>query len=286
MFKEVITKSKTRQIVYLCFCAFVFASCSGGSNTNKEAEALYNSAVEMNSAGNCEQSNRVLDSLSKTFPNEFELIKKGMHLRTLNGEKIIKKESVSNDSLIAVSKPVVEHLANSFNYIKEADMVEGFWMSKRLKRYAQSTSIEPRIDNNCEMYIVSNYVGGGIGHTSLSVVGGNGRVSTATVPYDKARNYRYENEGKRYESITFKPAECAAFVEAIAKNGGSPITISFNGASSKSGKIDGNTTKAFQETLAYSEASKNLKKAQGKKIYLDKKLEITLKQQQKTKVAN
>ena len=122
MFKEaIINKMSMKAIITMCVSVGVMCSCTN-SNDNI-AESLYSQASEQYQSGNYQQSVALLDSLKNNYIDDFDILKKGLYLRVLNQEGLIKDEIASNDSLISVLESENMELSGSFKYIKLKDMV-------------------------------------------------------------------------------------------------------------------------------------------------------------------
>ena len=121
MFKEaIINKMSMKAIITMCVSVGVMCSCTN-SNDNI-AESLYSQASEQYQSGNYQQSVALLDSLKNNYKDDIDILKKGLYLRVLNQEGLIKDEIASNDSLISVLESENMELSGSFKYVKLKDM--------------------------------------------------------------------------------------------------------------------------------------------------------------------
>jgi hypothetical protein len=99
MFKEaIINKMSMKAIITMCVSVGVMCSCTN-SNDNI-AESLSSQASEQYQSGNYQQSVALLDSLKNNYKDDIDILKKGLYLRVLNQEGLIKDEIASNDSLM------------------------------------------------------------------------------------------------------------------------------------------------------------------------------------------
>ncbi len=265
----------------------MFCSC-GNSGTN-EALSLYNQAKDLYVSGAYEQSITLLDSLKKNYTDDIDLLKKGLHLRTLNQEGIIKKEMEQNDSLLSVLESEVQQLSGKFKYIKLKDMVEGYYIYNDIANKTgddNRSTIEPRIDEDDAFFVVSFLKGQDIKHTSVKLSSSNGSVTTSSVAYDGAQNYRYKSDGVAYESITFTNAQCDTLGQFALDNPNANIKLVFCGKKQYSTKFDSKMQKALVETYRYANCKKQGKSAIKKKMFLEQKLQLAQKQIEQTKIFN
>ena len=283
MFNVVITKKTVKNIALLAFLGFVQSCGSGNDNENllSQAQSAYES-------GNYTLSIQLLDSLNKTS-DDIERLKKGLHLRTLNQEGIIKNEIAQNDSLIAVLEEENKLYDGKFKYIKHKDMVEGFYVHKTIAvdiDNTERTIIEPRIDENDMFFMVSYLTGRDVKHTSIKLNAKSGSVSSKTVAYDKARNYRYNSGGVVYESITFDNAQCDTLGCFIADNIDSEINVVFQGKKSHTIVLNDKYKNAIAETYRCATNKTKGKAAIKKRMFLENKLKLAQKQIEQTKITD
>lgn len=274
-----------KNILAVAFVLTTGAVCSCGG-PNDEANALFAQAEQCYAAGDYNQSNMLLDSLKKNYTDDIDLLKKGLHLRTLNQEGLILAEMASTDSLLSVLEVENQQLSGDFKYIKHKDMVEGYYIHKTISDKAGDDArcvIEPRIDESDMFYIVSFLKGQSVDHTHVKIKSRNGEVSTRSVPYDGARNYRYKSGGIAHESITFMNAECDTIGCFITNNSTDKHSLVFAGKKQYSVNVDAKMQKAIAETYRYATNKKQGKSAIKKKMYLEQKLQLAQKQIEQTK---
>lgn len=283
MFNEVTIKKFIKKIAVVSFIATV-QSCG---NTNESAINLFNQAQALYEVGEYDKSILLLDSLKKNHTDDIDLLKKGLHLRTLNQEKQIKAEIAQNDSLIAVLENENIAYNGKFQYIKHKDMVEGFYVHKSIAKdvdKTEKTIIEPRIDENDMFYLVSYLTGHDIKHTSVKLASNNSTVVSSSVPYDKAQNYRYNSGGTMYEIVTFNNNQCDTLGYFVSKNENSIIKVIYQGKKSYATQLNSKYIKAIAETYRYATNKLKGKAAIKKRMFLVRKLELAQKQIEQTKI--
>lgn len=246
-------------------------------NILSEAQSLYDSGKYMEAIG-------TIDSLMKKHPGIIDVQRQAMHLKTLVVEKQTILDSIANDSAIVANKQIVDSLANNFKYVKTADMVEGYYVSKNVSgdNLTKRTNIEARINEMGEIYLVSSLYGKSIKHTKLRAVAGDSTVETEAVPYDNARNYRFKDGGTPVEMVTFRKADCDTLCQFIADNVAKDIKVEFVGGKKYSLPIPSKTKNLIAETYTFATHKAQLKKAEDLKLYYMRKLQITRKQSRQT----
>lgn len=246
-------------------------------NILSEAQSLYDSGKYMEAIG-------TIDSLMKKHPGIIDVQRQAMHLKTLVVEKQTILDSIANDSAIVANKQIVDSLANNFKYVKTADMVEGYYVSKNVSgdNLTKRTNIEARINEMGEIYLVSSLYGKSIKHTKLRAVAGDSTVETEAVPYDNARNYRFKDGGTPVEMVTFRKADCDTLCQFIADNVAKDIKVEFVGSKKYSLPLPSKTKNLIAETYIFATHKAQLKKAEDLKLYYMRKLQITRKQSRQT----
>lgn len=246
-------------------------------NILSEAQSLYDSGKYMEAIG-------TIDSLMKKHPGIIDVQRQAMHLKTLVVEKQTILDSIANDSAIVANKQIVDSLANNFKYVKTADMVEGYYVSKNVSgdNLTKRTNIEARINEMGEIYLVSSLYGKSIKHTKLRAVAGDSTVETEAVPYDNARNYRFKDGGTPVEMVTFRKADCDTLCQFIADNVAKDIKVEFVGSKKYSLPLPSKTKNMIAETYIFATHKAQLKKAEDLKLYYMRKLQITRKQSRQT----
>lgn len=246
-------------------------------NILSEAQSLYDSGKYMEAIG-------TIDSLMKKHPGIIDVQRQAMHLKTLVVEKQTILDSIANDSAIVANKQIVDSLANNFKYVKTADMVEGYYVSKNVSgdNLTKRTNIEARINEMGEIYLVSSLYGKSIKHTKLRAVAGDSTVETEAVPYDNARNYRFKDGGTPVEMVTFRKADCDTLCQFIADNVAKDIKVEFIGGKKYSLPLPSKTKNLIAETYIFATHKAQLRKAEDLKLYYMRKLQITRKQSRQT----
>ncbi|MEG0699999.1 MAG: hypothetical protein RR442_00485 [Muribaculaceae bacterium] len=266
----------------------MISSCSNGTKSETDkANLMLTQAQELLKANDYSNAIALIDSLKNVYPTAIDVQRKALHLRIIVEEKIILRETVSNDSLLAISSAQKAKLEKNFTYVKTPDMVEGYYVMSSANRnpLIQRTGIEARINEQNKMYIVSLLFGKSINHTRLSVTSGNGgSAATQNVAYNGSTNYHFKNDGISNEMVTFRAEQCDTLCQFVTNNINANLKINFIGKSRHSMPLSNADKKMISDTYTYSVALQELKSASGKKIYLENKLKINQDQIKRTAI--
>ncbi len=279
-------KGLTNTYAILLLAAAMSVTSCGNSKTESQvnAENILSEAQSLYDSGKYMEAIGTIDSLMKKHPGIIDVQRQAMHLKTLVVEKQTILDSIANDSAIVANKQIVDSLANNFKYVKTADMVEGYYVSKNVSgdNLTKRTNIEARINEMGEIYLVSSLYGKSIKHTKLRAVAGDSTVETEAVPYDNARNYRFKDGGTPVEMVTFRKADCDTLCQFIADNVAKDIKVEFIGGKKYSLPLPSKTKNLIAETYIFATHKAQLKKAEDLKLYYMRKLQITRKQSRQT----
>lgn len=279
-------KGLTNTYAILLLAAAMSVTSCGNSKTESQvnAENILSEAQSLYDSGKYMEAIGTIDSLMKKHPGIIDVQRQAMHLKTLVVEKQTILDSIANDSAIVANKQIVDSLANNFKYVKTADMVEGYYVSKNVSgdNLTKRTNIEARINEMGEIYLVSSLYGKSIKHTKLRAVAGDSTVETEAVPYDNARNYCFKDGGTPVEMVTFRKADCDTLCQFIADNVAKDIKVEFVGGKKYSLPLPSKTKNLIAETYTFATHKAQLKKAEDLKLYYMRKLQITRKQSRQT----
>lgn len=264
------------------------AAISCGGNTSKDtdaAQSMLDEVKQLRESRLYDSAASVADSLCRKFPKEFDIVREAMNLKATILAESFTQQLTAADSVIAANAPVVQALAGNFKVVKTNDMVEGYRVPKSVAgtQLINRTAIEPRIDDGGNLYIVSLLNGRSIQHTKLVVSAGSaGSAETASIPYDKARNYRFSDDGVSNEMVTFHFDECSDFCQFICDNIDKNLTLTFSGKSTYSIPLSATLKRAIADSYKYSAAIHAGLDAEKQKLILNRKLEIAKRQIEKT----
>lgn len=276
MYKEVIRTGIIGAVLAI--------AATGCGSKDSGAQSLLDQAQAAFDNGNYKESLVLIDSLAKAFPEEISIQRVAMHLRPMADEQLTMLEIEHNDSAMAAAKSEVERLKGNFVFVKEKDMVEGYTIHKEAKKHPliNRTGLEARIDERYNLYVVSLLNGRSVNHERISISGAGGEVSTATVAYDGASNYRFNSGGVSNESVTFRGGKSDTLCMYVAEHKGNTLKLSFIGKSRYSVPLSATDKKAVAETQEYAVALQNNREAELRNAYLENRLKISREHIEKT----
>ena len=106
------------------------------------------------------------------------------------------------------------------------------------------------VTENGQMQLASVYYGSApLKHSSIRVtLPDKSKAETLAIGYDGANNYRFSNDGKYTEIVTYKDGQCSAVASLIADNTDKAITLTYLGGSRYTLVLDRLTREAVKAT--------------------------------------
>ncbi len=248
----------------------LFAGCSG-QKTDPQAQALLDGASQAYENADYSRATLLLDSLQKQFPAEISLQKESMALRPKVIEKATLLQISTNDSLMAFDKVEADKLKPRLKWVKTPRMLEGYWVAAKGHNpsFMSTTAIQGRVSEIGEFYIVSS-AKPALNHTRIYLSDGTSSAATPDVPYDGESNYRIDGG----EIITFSPAQSDTIGQFALAHAGHPLTLSFEGKSTRTIKLPAIQVDALADTYAYARAVRRARELAVERQRLEATLQV------------
>lgn len=277
---------KTLMAIFIAFPLSSIMSC--GSNQSEEeakAEKILTDVKTLYSDKKYDEAMKMIDSLMKSYPGMIDMQRKAMHVQTLIIEKQTINDSIDNEAFYLKNKTLADSLLGNFKFVKTEDMVEGYHVPKSVNPdgLIYQNGIEARVGENSGIYLVSSLHGVPIRHTRLEVSADGETVSTKAVPTGNSRNYRFKNDGRQVEMVTFNTAECDSLCSFVSNNRTKAIRLCFIGKYGKQAMaLPDRTKKEIAEAYELDTIQKNVRSAEINRLKFYKKLQLTRKQIKQT----
>ena len=226
----------------------ILASCS---DDEKNALAMYDTAQQYYLAGDYPTATLWVDSISKTYPQEVDVIRKGMVLQCNINQKRYEAELIYVDSMYNATNHELAELKPQFDLTregKEQTLANYVYKNSRSKGEISRSELRSQVAENGAFQLTSIYCGSGkINHTAIEVECNGEQYATQSIAYDGGKNYRYTSGGKNIEMVTYNMQQCANVVEALSA-GNDKITVRYKGDKKHSITIDKKSREAIAKT--------------------------------------
>ncbi|WP_295727810.1 hypothetical protein [uncultured Muribaculum sp.] len=251
-------------------------SCSGSSKDGQQGEMLLQQADSAANVRDFTLALELLDTIKSQFPTEISLQRKAMALRPKVEEGGTIREIEQTDSLSAYISYRIDSIMPQFKLVHDPSLGDDYDYYV-IKEYAQSnlfsrTGVEGRVEPSGEYKVLSSLTASPVRHTSISLSGAAGEVTTATVPYDGERNYRSGGT----EMITFIGADCDTLGNWLSNNtAAGPVKLIFKGDRTYSAQLSANDRRSLAEGWKLSSFMKERRRLGVKRDFLERKLALT-----------
>ncbi|MBO4369967.1 MAG: hypothetical protein J5808_01225 [Paludibacteraceae bacterium] len=198
-----------RALNYVLPLSVLLLTACGNANPDsaENADNLLGKADSMYQAGRYSSAKILIDSIDRVCRHQVAQRKQARVLL----DRIKIKEETRNaqylDSLIVLLEPEVESLMKQFVLSKDTDYVKEkiYTHRKQTVGYYPHTNLIARIHENGDLDLISVFTGYKLNHSQVEVRANDLFVTTGVLPVGKSGNYQFDDEGVRWEYLTFTP---------------------------------------------------------------------------------
>lgn len=272
--------TKSRHYLLITSIAVVSLLCSCGSGDTAKAQALLDEATVAFESHNYVGALALTDSIKTTYPAEIDIRREALHLATRATEGLTVQRLQTADSLVAVLGVRGDSLQRLVKYVENP--IEGYYVGANSPAggIVGSNGIQARISPDGDFYIISSLKARQVKSTSVTVSCDGVSASTSVVEHDGERNDRSMGA----EVITFMGVECDSLGRFIEQHRGTPMTLTFNGASTYSMPLPEAQASEIANLYDYATTLRRAKLASLEKEKLSRALDIARSQAAKTYV--
>lgn len=236
--------------LWLCTCVTLLLACGDSS---RDASTQYEKALQLFKAGQYESAKNAIDSIEQLYPKAFKQIKEGMLLMCRIKQKESERNLLYIDSVLKVRQSELETAKKDFRFEKDAKyQTEGNYVYNKLPKQSVITrsQLKVLVTEHGQMQLASVYYGSApLKHSSIRVtLPDKSKAGTLAIGYDGANNYRFTDNGKYTEIVTYKDGQCSAVASLIADNTDKNITLTYLGGSRYTLTLDPLTREAVKAT--------------------------------------
>lgn len=208
----------------------VFTACDSRKADEKKADERLKLVELLINENSLNGAKIQIDSIHLLFP---KLVSKRKIAAAFH-DTIVRRESYRTlaycDSILPIKQLEADSILKSFRLEKDPNYQKfGNYVPKTQRTEANATRnyLKAYVDENADFYLISNYNGGKIEHTTVKVSVNDVFVQTNIVDQSVAANHNFTVDGNRWEIVTFKnEAEngVAAFISQF-KNDRIKVTL-------------------------------------------------------------
>jgi hypothetical protein len=198
-----------------------FCSCSSREAQEKDADKRLIHIEQLIATNALNAAKIEIDSIHSLYPR---LVNKRKIAAALE-DTISRRESARTlaycDSILPLKQHEVDSLQRSFRFEKNEKYQQfGNYVYKTQQTESNSNRVylKAYVTENADFYLISNYFGGKIEHTSVEVFANDVYTHTDTVSPSSSAYYSFNDGGSHWESLTFKNEADKGVAAFIAQN--------------------------------------------------------------------
>lgn len=255
---------------------FVIASsCNVRDDQEKDADKRLKH-IEQLIAENAYNAAKIeIDSIHSLYPR---LVNK-RRIAAAFQDTIARRESSRTlaycDSILPLKQHEADSIQKNFRFEKDEKYQQyGTFVYKTQITESNSTRNYLRVvvDENADLYLISNYCGAKIQHSSVEVSANDVYAHTDTLNTANSAYHSFENDGLHWESLTFKNDADKGVVAFIAQNSTMRLKITLFGKKAVVYYLSDADKKAISETYHLWIVKKDLAQLQTEIIKASRKI--------------
>ena len=202
-----------------------------------------------------------IDSIHLLFPM---LVDKRRIAAALS-DTVIRRESSRSlaycDSILPRKIHELDSIQKNFRVEKDKkyqEIASYIYKTQQTESNAGRIYLKTYLDDNADLYLVSNYCGAKIDQQSVEVSDNELFAHTDTISLSNPNNHRFDDGGSHYESILFKNESGKTVVEFITQSASKALKITLHGKKSYSYYLADADKKAIAETYRFWKVKKDV----------------------------
>ncbi|MEI8086108.1 MAG: hypothetical protein WCG93_07825 [Paludibacter sp.] len=255
---------KSHLILIVCL-SFLIVSCNSRKTEEKLADQRLSHIVQLINDNSLNTAKIQIDSVHLLFPR---LVAK-RKIAASYSDTIIRRESAHTlaycDSILPIKQHELDSIQKNFRFEKNAKyQAIGNYVYKTQITESNSnrTYLKTYVDENSDFYLISNYCGAKIEHTSVEVSANDLFANSDIIPISDAANHSFNDAGMHWEAVTFKNKADNGVAAFITQNSNLQIKVTLHGKKAISYYLANTDKKAIVETFNLWIVKKDVSKLQ------------------------
>jgi len=243
----------------------LFISCNSRRSEEKKADERLKHIEQLINENALNAAKIEIDSIHLLFPR---LVDKRREAQALE-DTIVRRESSRTlaycDSILPVKQHEADSIQRNFRFEKDSNYQEVgnyVYKTQRTENNTNRTYLKTLVDGNADFYLISNYCGGKLEHSSVKVSANDFFANTDTIDTSNAFNHSFIDGGTRWEAVTFKNEADKGVAAFITQYASMRIKVTLYGKKSYVYYLADNDKKAIVETYRLWVVKKDVAKLQ------------------------
>lgn len=235
----------------IVFVLIVISSCNSREAQEKDADKRLKHIEQLIAENAFNAAKIEIDSVHSLYPRLVNM----RRIAAAFQDTIARRESSRTlaycDSILPLKQHEADSIQKNFRFEKDEKYQQfGTFVYKTQMTESNSTRnyLKTIVDENANMYLISNYCGGKIEHRSVEVSANDVYAHTDTLSTSNSAYHSFENDGSHWESLTFKNEADKGVVAFIAQNSTMRLKITLFGKKTAVYYLSDADKKAITET--------------------------------------
>ena len=263
-YNEIIMISKS-YIILIVSLSFLLLSCNSRKAEEKRAEQRLSHIVKLINENALNAAKIQIDSVHLLFPR---LVSK-RKIAAAYSDTIVRRESARTlaycDSILPLKLHEADSIQKNFRFEKndKYQQVGNYvYKTQTTENNSNRNYLKTYVDENSDFYLISNYCGTKIEHTSVQVLANELFAHTDTIEISEAANHSFNDGGTHWEAITFKNDADKGVAAFIAQYSNLQIKVTLHGKKTINYYLANTDKKAIVETYNLWVVKKDVAKLQ------------------------
>ena len=241
-----------KKIVPLFFLILIFlSSCNKREAQEKDADKRLKHIEQLIAENAFNAAKIEIDSIHSLYPR---LVSK-RKIAAAFEDTITRRESSRTlaycDSILPLKQHEADSIQKNFRFEKNVnyqDFGNFVYKTQLTESNSNRNYLKAYVDENADFYLISNYCGGKIDHTSIEVSANDIFAHTDTLSTSNSAFHSFNDGGSHWESLTFKNQEDKGVGTFIAQNSSSRLKVTLYGKKTYVYYLFDSDKKAIAET--------------------------------------
>jgi hypothetical protein len=238
-------------IIPVVIVLLILSSCNSRAKQEKDADKRLKHIEQLIDENALNAAKIEIDSIHSLYPR---LVNK-RKIAAAFEDTIVRHESARTlaycDSILPSKQHEADSIQKNFRLEKE-DKYQQFgnyvYKTQQTESNSNRTYLKAYVDENADLYLISNYCGGKIEHTSIEVAVNDLFAHTDTLDISNPAYHSFNDGGSHWETLTLKNELDKGVTGFIALNSGSKIKVTLRGKKSTVYYLADADKKAITET--------------------------------------
>lgn len=243
--------TKINSCIFTLLVLAVFTACDSRKEQEKQADIRLKHIEQLISQNTLNTAKIEIDSIHILFPKLIEKRK----IAAAFEDTIVRRESSRTlaycDSILPKKQHELDSIQRNFRFEKDESYQEFgnfVYKTQLTESNAGRIYIKSYVDENSDLYLISNYCGPKIEHSSIEVSVNDLLARTDTLATTNAANHSFNDGGTHWETLTYKNNAANGVAGFITQEASKRIKVSLHGKKSYVYYLTDSDKKAIAET--------------------------------------